>query len=493
MKRFKDGLISREMKGSYYQGIKLGQEVTLQKIDISNQIREMITSHVELVSTTKTNREIIGEAISHLTYSIREVGNGIFGLKAAFEWDISEVVWQIEQNTRDFKDMLKVLYASQDVSLMNMRFLAQGAYEEGKIADALSIYSELSQNYHDDFSVFLSLGIICFFHEKNKEKALDNFNKAIEIVKLQSDYYTSYALLHKALVLRDLDLLEEAEKFSKQAIDLSPDFTEAIYQNAQYNALLKKLDRVIPLISKIIHIDILYCLKINNEQDFNGIRQPIEMIFEEISIPKNKKIKHKLKELDRRLYYFSTIINTIRKQDFNITSNFDIKQPKENKNELAYLLNYDSILNAFVVDKCLSRLDIFFNHDISLLLSDCKEIRRKLGKEKHEAADKLLEKKGKGSFFKFFLYLFVSQLYAVPLGILISKYIISIRTYMGVPPGVLILEAVAVVSCFFTILALSIGPRLKLKGVYSGVQKKERKLDKIIRMIENENKTGEIT
>jgi hypothetical protein len=234
-------------------------------------------------------------------------------------------------------------------------------------------------------------------------------------------------------------------------------------------------------------------LKINNEQDFNGLRHPIEMIFEEISVPKNKKIKHKLKELDRKLYYFNTIINTIHKQDFNITSNFNVKQPKENKNELAYLINYDSILNAFVVDKCLSRLDIFFNHDISLLLSDCKEIRSRLEEERHEAADKLLKVKGKSGFLRFFTYLFISQLYAIPLGILLSKYIISVETYMGVPPGVLILEAVAVVSCFLTTLILGIGPRFKLKGTYSGIQKKERKLDKIIRMIEIENKTDEIT
>ena len=200
MKRFKDERISRGMKGGYYQEIILGQEVTLQKIDISNQIRDMITYNIELVGTTSTNREIIGEAISHLTYNTREAGNGIFGLKAAFEWNISDVVWQIEQNTRDFKDMLKVLYASQDASLTNMRFSAQDAYEGGKIADALSIYSELSQKYQDDFSVFLSLGIICLFYEKNNNKALDNFNKAIEVARLHSDYYTSYALLYKAFV-----------------------------------------------------------------------------------------------------------------------------------------------------------------------------------------------------------------------------------------------------------------------------------------------------
>ena len=394
MKRFGDGLVLRGMKGGFYQGIKLGQNVTLQKIDIGNQIREMITSQVGLVSTYETNREIISEGISQLSY-MRDVGNGIFGLKAAFEWNISEVVWQIEQNTKDFKDMLKALYASQDVSLLNMRFLAQGAYEEGKIADALAIYLELSQKYQDDFSVFLSLGMINLFYEKNKEKALDNFNKAIEIAKPQSDYYTSYTLLYKALVLRGLDLLEEAEESSKQAVNLSPDFTEAIYQNAQYNALLRKPDIAVSLISKIIHIDILYCLKINNEPDFDGIRSSIEKVFGKISVPTNKNIKDKLKELDKKLYYFDTIINNIHEQEFNITGNFNSRQLKKDRNEFARLVNYDSILNPFVVDKCLSRLDIFFNHDVSLLLSDCKGIRKRLERKKHEVTDKLLEKQGK--------------------------------------------------------------------------------------------------
>lgn len=150
------------------------------------------------------------------------------------------MVWQIEQNSRDFKDMLRVLYASQNVSLINMRFLAQEAYEEGKIADALSMYLGLSQKYQDDFSVFLSLGIIYLFYEKNKNKALDNFNKAVEIAKSQSDYYTSYALLYKALVLRDLDLFEEAEESSRRAVDLTPDFTEATLPECAIQCIIEK-------------------------------------------------------------------------------------------------------------------------------------------------------------------------------------------------------------------------------------------------------------
>jgi hypothetical protein len=120
----------------------------------------VIVSHVGLAGTTNTNRNVISAGINLLTYDNRNIGNGIYGLKAAFEWNISEVVWQIEQNIKEFRDMLKILYAPLESSFEKMRFLAQEAYEEGKIADAVDNFLKLSQRCKNDFSVFLSLVII---------------------------------------------------------------------------------------------------------------------------------------------------------------------------------------------------------------------------------------------------------------------------------------------------------------------------------------------
>ncbi len=188
----------------------------------------MIASHIGLSGTSDTNREAVNASINLLAYDNRNVGDGIYGLKASFEWNIAEVAWQIEQNIREFKDLLEIVYDSQDPSFAGMRRLAQSAYEDGSMADAMHYFLKLSQNFQNDFSVFLSLGIIRLFHEDDKEKALEYFNKAIEIVESQSDFYTSYTLLYKALILRNLGRIAEAEKFSKQAADLSPDFTEAL-------------------------------------------------------------------------------------------------------------------------------------------------------------------------------------------------------------------------------------------------------------------------
>jgi tetratricopeptide (TPR) repeat protein len=494
MKRYKDGLVPRDIKKGFYRNIELGKDVVLQRIEIGNQIREMITSHIGLSGTSNTNREAINASINLLSYDDRDIGNGMYGMKASFEWNISEVVWQIEQNVEEFKDMIKIIYDSQEPSFSELRSLAQEDYENGRIADAINNFSKLAQCCENDFSVFLSLGIINLFHEKDKEKALENFNKAVEIVESQSDFYTSYALLYKALVLCNLDRIGEAEIFSRQAVDLSPDFTEALYQNAQYNALLKHTDTAISSLKTIVCIDILYCLKITNERDFDGIRPHITKILKEACVSVDEGIKKKLKKFDEKLHHLNAIVSSLNKQGLNISDNQDTKQLQDDKQELVDIVNYNSALNLFVVDRCLARLDKNLQHDKSQLLSDCKEARKKVGYVKEGAARALKKIKERGFLSPFFLKLFLSQLYAVPAGIflkvpsdmLISKYTTLIGASMGIPPGVLILEAIAVVSCVLMVFVPTIGPRIKCKKNYARLQYKESMLEDTIKAIKQQ-------
>lgn len=232
--------------------------------------------------------------------------------------------------------------------------------------------------------------------------ALEYFNEAIEVAKSQSDFYTSYALIYKALVLRNLDRLEEAEEFSRQAVDLSPDFTEALYQNAQYSALLKKTDTVVSLLKKVIRIDILYCLKITNERDFNGIKSHITKIIKEASAPLDEGIKSKLKKLDEKLHCLNAVINSMHKQGLDTSDNQNVKQLQCDKDELANIVNYNSVLNTFVVDRCLSQLDKNLQHDTSQLLSECKKVRGEVESERKEAASALKKVKEKKYFLRFF-------------------------------------------------------------------------------------------
>ncbi len=472
MKRYKDEFVPRARRRGYYRNIKLGKDLTLQRMDIGNQLRDMIARQLKLACSITPNDQIMRERINYLAFETRSIKDGFFGMKAAFEWEISDVVWQIEQNTIDFREMLKIIYEPLDNSLSMKRTLAQRAYEKGNLEDATALYLKLSRDCQNDFSVFLTLGIIYLFKKDDREEALDYFNKSIQISQPQSDYYTSYALLCKAFILCELNRIEEAEGCSRQAVNLAPDFAEAIYQNAQHNALLKKPDDVMPLIREVLHMDIIYYLKISHEPDFNGIKPVIKNIYKEISESQNNDFKNKMQIFDRKAHDISYVVNKIHESDYMISHDFNVELLQENRDELIRMADYNSILNIRVIDYCISQLSTFLHQDLNPLLVDCKKLETQLKRKKKDIAEKLLKAKKNNSLSRLSLYLFLSQFFAIPLCLALK---LSYR--------ILFYEGGVALAFFLVLFIIQLKPLFKLKKIHASLQKKIHDIDEMINII----------
>lgn len=282
-----------QKQNSYYTGIQLGNDLKSQTELLRNQTKAMVSAQLKSTSAIIASQDRINEGIDKLAYSIDEVKEGMYGLKAAFEFGISEVVWQLEQNRQFLKNILEVLIAPLDTQAKELRRRAEEAYANGWFDDALEDFLESEQKNKYDFSVHISIGLIYLFQKVNREKAFEYFEKAVKYAKPKSQYHASFALLHAALIKRDLDLAGDAEKLSDEAVNLSPDFVEANYQNALYNALLNKPDRAIPNLKKAISIDINYCDKIHNEKAFDSIRTNVINLFDELREEKRKEVLNK--------------------------------------------------------------------------------------------------------------------------------------------------------------------------------------------------------
>ncbi|MFQ5714639.1 MAG: hypothetical protein ACE5GU_11475 [Candidatus Scalinduaceae bacterium] len=470
MKTYINELAPWEKKKEHYRNIQLGKEVRIQKGDIKSQATEMITSQIASTNAIIASKNIKTDTINDLTYDMESIENGIYGIKAAFEWGISDVVWQIEQDSEKLKEILELLYASSDKIIKNLRWEAEEDYGSGKIDLALRNFLELSTENQHDFSVHMNIGIIYLFHKIDKEKALAFFDKAIHHAgKLSAAYYTSYALLYKALIKRDYGLIKEAEELTNQAVKILPNFIEAVYQNAQYNALLKKPDKVIPLLKKAINDDIVYCLKINNEKDFDGMRLQINKLFEEVRDEKNEKAKHKQTELEEKASLLDSTITYIMEIGYDIPEAFHVKSLKEKNTEASNTIANNSIFDANIADLILSLLNKRLQHNEAKLKDKCKEIKEDLENEIHEINSKLSEVKKKGKFLYFFLYLFAGQIVVIPIGL-------SMETFSGI----YIAEAVLLALCLYWNIIL---PRSRWERIYALLKDKEDKLDQIVKRI----------
>lgn len=312
MSSYSNGLTPWERKNEYYSNIQIGKDVKAQTKAISKQTEALVAAQNASANEIISSQERIEEGIDRVAYGIEKVAEGMSGLKAAFEWGISEVVWQIEQNRAVLKDILGVLIAPLDTQAKELRRRAEDAYANGWFKEALEDFLESEKKNKYDFLVHISIGMIYLFQKIDKENALEYFDKAIKYAKPKSPYHASFALLHKALIKRDFGLIEEAERCTDEAVNLCTDFAEALYQNAQYNALLNKPDKSVPLLKKAIETDANYCEKIQNEKDFEKVRDDINNLFAELRDNQGEKARGRYTILRKKQDAFNDLINEIR-------------------------------------------------------------------------------------------------------------------------------------------------------------------------------------
>ena len=458
-----------EEKRKYYKDIQLGKDPEAQINAISNQTREMIASQIAAKNDIIASDGIIDDAADSFTYGIQSVKNGIFGLKAAFEWGISDVVWQIEMSRQELKDTLNTIYASHDEKTKELRKQAKDAYDSGKVNDTFGIFLKLLNEAGDDFTVHMSLGIIHLFNKIEKEKAFAYFNDAMNQAKQQSVYYASYALLYKGLIKRDFGLIEEAEECALQAMEISPEFIEAIYQNAQYNAILNKPDKAVPLLRKAINSDLIYCLKINNEPDFDRIRSEVNDLFNEIRDEKNEAIKGKQKKMKEMMLSLNEITDDIGNLGHDISEIVHIKSLQESSEKTAVMLKNYTIFNSHIVNHNLQQLEKRFQQNISVLKEKCPEIRKEIEDKIHGKGDEL-KGKSKINITRLIFYIIIGQIVIISNGLTFNSMI-----------TIYVAEAILFALCAYFIV---IRPRSKAKGAHS-LQERLDKLDQMMERISN--------
>lgn len=357
MSSYSNGLAPWERKNAYYSVIQLGKDVKTQTKTLNKQTEALIATQIASTSEIISSQERISEGIDNVAYGVERVEEGIYGLKAAFEWGISEVVWQIEQNRHVLQGILAVLMAPLDTQAKELRRRAEDAYTNGWFEDALEDFLESEKKNKYDFIVHISIGMIYLFQKIDKEKTLEYFDKAIKYAKPKSPYHASYALLYKALIKRDFGLIEEAERYTAEAVELCPDFAEALYQNALYNALLNKPDKAIPLLRKAIEMDVNYCLKVHNERGFDKIRHHINELNVELRDEQKQKALDKYSVITNKHDALNNLVNEVRNQQVF----FKIHDEEEIKNctmRITEVIQRNSFLDYLEANALLDKLCI---------------------------------------------------------------------------------------------------------------------------------------
>ncbi len=468
MEKHVDELAPWEKRNTYYKDVRFGKDVGELKKILVSQAQEMIAYQIASTGGIISNQKRSEDAIHYIGYDMKNVGQGMRGLKAAFEWGISDVVWFIEKNTEDFRIVMKDSCPFPDEQMDKIRKRAENAYAKGDMQEALEAFLEFKTFNQNDFSNSIGLGIVYLFYEIDKKKALDYFDKAVEYVKPFSSYYASYALLYKALIKRDFGLFEEAEECSREAIKLSPGFDEAMYQNAQYNALLGRPEKAIPFLKQIIKRDIMYCLKIRAEKDFEKIGTEVTKMFEEIREKKKEKVKERVVDMQQKMVVLNNVVKGIERLGYDVSKVASVEFIQDEKGEIDKMISNNSILDAYILGIKISLLAKKLHRQKERLKRKCKEINTKIESKIKELSVGLTGKKKKGGLVSFFIHFMCGQVVALPFG-----------WYIGVPLGIGVTEGLLFAICFYINVLI---PQSQLKDILVE-QEEQEKLAQVIKKL----------
>ncbi|MBS1257884.1 MAG: hypothetical protein MAG551_00937 [Candidatus Scalindua arabica] len=170
MDTYIDKLAPWEKRRAYYKDIKPGNKIVEVKEALKKQTRKMISAIIAPAESIISSQKAKVDVVHDIEYDIKSIGQGMRGLKAAFEWGISDVVWLIEKDREDLKRIITATSGVSNKQIDALRGKAEGAYASGKLDDALVYFTELEPQTVKDFSVCISLGIIYLFHKIDKKR-----------------------------------------------------------------------------------------------------------------------------------------------------------------------------------------------------------------------------------------------------------------------------------------------------------------------------------
>jgi hypothetical protein len=114
MKLYLNELAPWERKNEYFHHIQMGKDLKYQTSVLHDAINNQTQARLATATAIVSSQERIAEGIDGLSIGIDRIEQGIEGLQATFEWGISQVVWQLEQNRSVLKNILEVLLAPLD-------------------------------------------------------------------------------------------------------------------------------------------------------------------------------------------------------------------------------------------------------------------------------------------------------------------------------------------------------------------------------------------
>lgn len=169
-----------------------------------------------------------------ISQSLGEVVDAIGELADIFEFNHSEMMWQMERQLEVLTGIHNMIENPRATLANELLEMGVNSLKVGMIEESKRLLQEAVEANPLDYRIYIAMGYT-YLEMDDLKNALDRFEYALK--NARTDYYESCSLLLISRVYYCMGDIKKAIDKAKLAVDLSPDNPEVHYQYATYVAL----------------------------------------------------------------------------------------------------------------------------------------------------------------------------------------------------------------------------------------------------------------
>lgn len=300
-------------------------------MEVSRQCREIIASNEALarenIEAMESMSSSIESGFEQISYDLHDIRDGICELNSTFHWGFSQMLAGIDRMNDSLSTLTKIAKTPAQSAAYEHFEIARDAFRRDLFTECMESLNkaingdQASSGYKLEWRFHQLKGTLqigfagCDTTLVNPSDAEQSFLATARYAGNEFPEQAAQALLSAGWAAYCQGKLKESLSYTEQAISITPDLGEALFQSAKVRMAIGDVDTALPILGKAIEIDRFFTLKAAGDGDFKKHETQLLNFLENLRVAKYRQTLPKVQAALDRMQDWLKISTEARNND----------------------------------------------------------------------------------------------------------------------------------------------------------------------------------
>ena len=218
--------------------------------------------------------------IQHQFFS--ELSEKLEDIASILEWGFHEIVWQLSQQTEILRSIDQTLKTPSETQANEWRKMGEELRRRGVLDEAEDFFLKARKSNPLDYRIYMGLAETYILRENLDDAKIVLEQSLLHALSKGTFDFKSYSYRLIGRIYFCHEEYQDAATTLKNAIGLSPDYADGLYDYSQYSALIKNREDSLLALEKAINKKTIYFYFAQKEKNFYPIRNYVDHLLNKI-------------------------------------------------------------------------------------------------------------------------------------------------------------------------------------------------------------------